>query len=106
MLKWNKALRGGRGFAVVATEIGELAGNSQSAVSEIQAVSAEVISAVNELATEAQELLSFVNSTTLEGFTISPCIAKLTPAVLARFRSTASSRRHPLIPTRSCRSRP
>ena len=58
----------GRGFAVVATEIGQLAGNSQSAASEIQAVSSEVISAVNELAAEAQNLLAFVNETTMQGF--------------------------------------
>ncbi len=58
----------GRGFAVVATEIGELATNSQSAASEIQAVSAEVISAVNELSSEAQSLLDFVEHTTMSGF--------------------------------------
>lgn len=57
----------GRGFAVVATEIGELANNSQTAASEIQIVSAEVIAAVNQLATEAQSLLKFVNDTTLSG---------------------------------------
>ena len=59
----------GRGFAVVATEIGSLAGNSQTAASEIQAVSTEVISAVNELASEAKSLLDFVNETTMAGFT-------------------------------------
>lgn len=58
----------GRGFAVVATEIGELANNSQSAATEIQTVSAEVISAVNGLSDEAQTLLKFVNDTTLAGF--------------------------------------
>ena len=58
----------GRGFAVVATEIGELAGNSQKAASEIQTVSSEVVLAVNELADEAQTLLTFVDETTLAGF--------------------------------------
>ncbi len=58
----------GRGFAVVATEIGELAGNSQTAASEIQTVSSEVISVVNELAAEAKNLIEFVNETTMGGF--------------------------------------
>ncbi len=63
-----RAGEAGRGFAVVATEIGGLAGNSQSVASEIQKLSAEVISAVNELAEEAQNLLDFVDRTTMEGF--------------------------------------
>ena len=58
----------GRGFAVVATEIGDLANNSQSAATEIQTVSADVISAVNGLSDEAQSLLKFVNDTTLASF--------------------------------------
>ena len=63
-----RAGEAGRGFAVVATEIGNLANNSQTAASEIQTVSAEVISAVNQLAAEARKLLDFVNETTLGGF--------------------------------------
>ena len=63
-----RAGEAGRGFAVVATEIGNLANNSQTAASEIQTVSAEVISAVNQLAEEARKLLDFVNETTLGGF--------------------------------------
>lgn len=63
-----RAGEAGRGFAVVATEIGGLAGNSQSVASEIQNVSTEVINAVNELAEEAQNLLDFVDKTTMEGF--------------------------------------
>ena len=63
-----RAGEAGKGFAVVATEIGNLANNSQTAATEIQTVSAEVVSAVNQLAEEARKLLDFVNATTLDGF--------------------------------------
>ena len=63
-----RAGEAGRGFAVVATEIGGLAGNSQTVASEIQKLSAEVITAVNELSEEAQNLLDFVDKITMEGF--------------------------------------
>ncbi len=63
-----RAGEAGKGFAVVATEIGQLAGSSQVAASEIKTVSAEVISAVNELSQEAGNLLTFVRETALGGF--------------------------------------
>ncbi|MDD3369719.1 MAG: methyl-accepting chemotaxis protein [Lachnospiraceae bacterium] len=55
-----RAGEAGRGFAVVATEIGGLADQSATTVSQIQKVTADVTKAVNDLADSANSLLSFV----------------------------------------------
>lgn len=58
-----RAGEAGRGFAVVATEIGNLAGNTTEAVTEIQKTIAEVQGAFSELTEEARGLLGFLQDT-------------------------------------------
>ncbi|MDD2971830.1 MAG: methyl-accepting chemotaxis protein [Lachnospiraceae bacterium] len=55
-----RAGEAGRGFAVVANEIGGLAEQSASTVSQIQKVTVDVTKAVSDLAESAHALLSFV----------------------------------------------
>jgi len=55
-----RAGEAGRGFAVVANEIGGLADQSASTVSQIQKVTVDVTKAVSDLAESANALLSFV----------------------------------------------
>ena len=55
-----RAGEAGRGFAVVANEIGGLADQSASTVSQIQKVTEDVTKAVSDLAESANALLSFV----------------------------------------------
>lgn len=56
-----RAGEAGKGFAVVANEIGTLAVNSASAVSEIQSISDSVQAAVNNLSVNANSLLKFIS---------------------------------------------
>ena len=55
-----KAGETGKGFAVVADEIGKLAADSESAATQIQQVSREVISAVEGLAQESERMVHFI----------------------------------------------
>jgi len=52
----------GRGFAVVADEIGKLASDSNSAASEIEIVSMEVLAAIEGLLSVSNEMFEFINS--------------------------------------------
>lgn len=63
-----KAGETGKGFAVVADEIGKLAADSESAATQIQQVSREVISAVEGLAQESERMVHFIENTTMEGY--------------------------------------
>lgn len=53
----------GKGFAVVAGEIGKLAGETASAVGNIQATIAKVQEAFQQLSGDSKEMLSFVQDT-------------------------------------------
>ena len=63
-----KAGETGKGFAVVADEIGKLAADSESAATQIQQVSREVISAVEGLAQESERMVHFIENTAMEGY--------------------------------------
>lgn len=63
-----KAGETGKGFAVVADEIGKLAMDSESAATQIQQVSREVISAVEGLAQESERMVHFIENTAMSGY--------------------------------------
>lgn len=63
-----KAGETGKGFAVVADEIGKLAADSESAATQIQQVSREVISAVEGLAQESERMVHFIENTAMTGY--------------------------------------
>ncbi len=64
-----RAGEAGRGFAVVATEIGNLAGQTSTAVSDINHIVDEVNSAVKEMQSCLAEMGSFLENTVLEDYT-------------------------------------
>lgn len=58
----------GKGFAVVAEEIGKLAADSNSAASEIEVVSNEVLDAINGLLSISQDMFDFMNTKVIKDY--------------------------------------
>ena len=63
-----RAGEAGRGFAVVATEIGNLAGQTSSAVSNINGIVDEVNSAISQMQTCLTEMGEFIENTVLKDY--------------------------------------
>ena len=63
-----RAGEAGRGFAVVATEIGSLAGQTSSAVSNINGIVDEVNSAISQMQTCLTEMGDFIEKTVLKDY--------------------------------------
>ncbi|MEE3468235.1 MAG: methyl-accepting chemotaxis protein [Eubacterium sp.] len=63
-----RAGEAGKGFAVVASEIGNLAGQTSSAVSDIDTIVAEVNEAVSLMSECLQEMTSFLEETVLNDY--------------------------------------
>lgn len=63
-----RAGEAGKGFAVVADEIRKLADASETTVSEIQAVTEEVIQAVNNLVDGSTSLLTFIDTNIMQDY--------------------------------------
>ncbi len=63
-----RAGESGRGFAVVATEIGNLADNSKTTVTEIQKITTDVVDAVRELSSGTINLIEFMDGTVINDY--------------------------------------
>lgn len=63
-----RAGEAGRGFAVVATEIGNLAGQTSSAVANINGIVGEVNSAITQMQTCLTEMGDFIENTVLKDY--------------------------------------
>jgi methyl-accepting chemotaxis protein len=63
-----RAGEAGKGFAVVANEIGNLARNSQSAVTQIEAISNEISNVVDDIVDDSKILLDFVDTKVIKDY--------------------------------------
>ena len=63
-----RAGEAGRGFAVVATEIGNLANQSRDTVTQIMAITEQVMAAVERLAKDSKTLLEYVGQDVMESY--------------------------------------
>jgi methyl-accepting chemotaxis protein len=63
-----RAGEAGKGFAVVANEIGVLARNSQSAVTQIEAISNEISNVVDDIVDDSRILLNFVDTKVIKDY--------------------------------------